>query len=103
MGRPYGGALPWERRLHPARMSFQEVTDVDVKTEPDLIDQMVEMYVDWREECLGLSDAYGRWLGMPVEDRVLAFASYQAALDREEQASAAYASQIERIRSEAGG
>jgi hypothetical protein len=67
----------------------------------ELIDELIEMYVDWREECIRLRYAYGRWLSVPAEERDLAFAGYRAALDREEQVSVAYAKHIERIRSRA--
>ena len=43
-------------------------------------------YVEWREECLFLVDAYQRWLNEADRDRRLAFAAYRAALDREQQA-----------------
>jgi hypothetical protein len=74
-----------------------------IRPEPveELIDELIEMYVDWREECIRLRYAYGRWLSAPAEERDLAFGSYQSALDREEQVSVAYAKHIERIRSRA--
>jgi hypothetical protein len=70
-----------------------------VKTaiQPEVIDDLMEIYVDWREESLGLRNAYERWLIVPVEERGRAFAAYQAALDREEQASAVYADRIDRV------
>jgi hypothetical protein len=57
----------------------------------------MEIYVDWREECVWLRDAYERWLSVPIEERDLAFAAYRAALDREEQASAVYAKHLNEI------
>jgi hypothetical protein len=72
---------------------------LDAKIRPELIDEMIEVYVDWREECIGLTNAYGRWLSGPAEERDLAFAGYRAALDREEQASVVYGNHVERIRS----
>jgi hypothetical protein len=70
---------------------------VKTRIRPELIDELMEMYVDWREECLGLRTAYERWLSVPVGERDLAFAAYRAALDREERASAVYADHIDRI------
>jgi hypothetical protein len=64
---------------------------------PDVIDVLMEMYLEWREECVGLRTAYERWLSVPVEERDLAFAVYRAALDREEQASAVYADRFDRV------
>jgi hypothetical protein len=65
--------------------------------QPDLIDDLMEIYVEWREECVRLGEAYERWLGAPVTERSLAFAAYRAALDGEEQASAVYADRVDRI------
>jgi hypothetical protein len=67
---------------------------------PEVIDDLMEIYVDWREECLGLTTAYERWSSVPFRERDLAFAAYQAALDREEQASAVYADRLVRIKRE---
>jgi hypothetical protein len=64
---------------------------------PDVIDGLMEMYVDWREECAWLGAAYECWLSAPIEERDLAFAAYRAALDREEQASAVYAKHLGEI------
>jgi hypothetical protein len=62
-----------------------------------LVDEAADAYVDWREECLAVSDAYGRWTGAPTVDARLAFAAYKAALEIEEQACAFYASVIRRV------
>lgn len=64
---------------------------------PELIDDPVEMYVEWREECLALREAWERWSTGPAAEREPAFAAYRAALDREEQASAVYADRLNRI------
>ena len=62
-----------------------------------LVDEAADAYVDWREECLAVWDAYGRWTGAPAVDARLAFAAYKAALEIEEQACAFYASVIRRV------
>jgi hypothetical protein len=79
--------------------SFEGVSDADAQIRPELIDELIEVYVDWREECIGLRAAYERWSNGAAEQRDLAFAGYRAALDREEQASVAYANQIELVSS----
>jgi hypothetical protein len=61
-----------------------------------MTDDLMEVYVEWREECVTLREAYERWDG-PVSERKLAFASYLAALEREEQASAVYADRLYEI------
>lgn len=67
---------------------------------PELIDDLMEVYVEWREECLALNYAYERWADGPVADREMAFAAYLAALEREEQASAVYADRLYEIERE---
>ena len=62
-----------------------------------LIDEAIETYVDWREECAGVWDAYERWARAPRIDAAGAFSAYRAALDREECASHAYAALVARI------
>ena len=65
-----------------------------------LIDDLIEVYVDWLEECAALAQAYDGWASVAVADRDLAFAAYQAALDREQQASAVYSDRIDRVQRE---
>ena len=55
-----------------------------------LVDEAIEAYVGWREECAEVWDAYERWADAPRIDAAGAFAAYRAALDREESASHAY-------------
>ena len=57
----------------------------------------LEAYVDWREECAGVWDAYERWARAPKIDAAGAFSAYRAALDREECASHVYADLLARI------
>ena len=57
----------------------------------ELVDELMDAYVDWREECIALEQAYARWSSVALDDRNVAFAAYTAALDREEQASSVYA------------
>ena len=54
---------------------------------PLLDDEFLESYVSWREEAGAVQRAYDRWQAAEETDEVLAFAAYQAALDREEQAA----------------
>ena len=62
---------------------------------PQLIDELMEMYVEWREACMALRTAYERWSNVRLAEREFAFAAYRAALDREEQASARYGARFE--------
>ena len=61
-----------------------------------LASEAMVAYVDWRQECLAVSDAYGGWAAAEAPATALAFRAYLAALDREERASQVYAGLIER-------
>lgn len=62
-----------------------------------LVDEVMGAYVDWREECIAVWEAYGAWAGAGATDAALAFVAYTAALDREERASVVYADLIRRV------
>jgi hypothetical protein len=62
-----------------------------------ILDQATDAYVEWREECAGVRDAYQRWLNAVRPDAALAFGAYMAALDREERASQVYAGLVGRL------
>jgi hypothetical protein len=49
-----------------------------------LVDEAVDAYVDWREECATVWEAYERWVRADAADAQSALAAYWAALDREE-------------------
>jgi hypothetical protein len=67
------------------------------QVDKQLVDEAMDAYVDWREECAGVWDAYERWAHAPKIDAAGAFSAYRAALDREECASHAYADLLARI------
>ena len=54
----------------------------------------MELYRDWREECLEVHAAYKHFTAVSLPERSLVFAAYEAALDQEEAACKAYATQI---------
>ena len=60
-------------------------------------DAVIDLYVDWREQCSAVSLAYERWRGASKKDRASAFAAYNTALDREERASDVYAALIRQL------
>jgi hypothetical protein len=62
------------------------------------IDEMLERYISWREECASVRMAYQQWANSDRHERALAYAEYLAALDREERATRIYAGHIERVR-----
>jgi hypothetical protein len=65
-----------------------------------LVDCMMDAYVDWREECAALEDAYDRWANADASDAELACAAYGAGLDREERASTRYAELVRGVNEE---
>jgi hypothetical protein len=64
------------------------------------VDELVQCYVSWREECLAVRLAYQRWVDSTGAERRLAYAAYVAVLDREEHAARTYAEHVERLSSE---
>jgi hypothetical protein len=56
-----------------------------------IVDDAVCAYVEWREECTAVWDAYRRWTSAPLADAALAFGAYASALDREQGAAKVYA------------
>jgi hypothetical protein len=70
---------------------------LDAQARPDAIDRLIELYCDWREECAGVHAAYERFSSEAADTRVLAFAAYTAALDREASAARSYEDQVNRV------
>jgi hypothetical protein len=62
-----------------------------------MIDELLECYVAWREECHAVSLAYQRWVDGARSEAWRAYVGYVAALDREEHAARTYADRIERF------
>lgn len=56
-----------------------------------IVDEMVDAYVDWREECMAVDDAYDDWQRGARVDAPFTFAAYRAALDYEQRAAERYA------------
>jgi hypothetical protein len=74
------------------------MTSIPLETSKQLlVDDAIRAYVDWREECRAVWDAYRGWGAAKATDGALAFAVYTAALDREQQASDVYADMIRRV------
>ena len=58
---------------------------------PSLLDALFERYLDWRETCFEVAQAYGRWQQAPRGHRASAFTAYEGWLDLEQSASDEYA------------
>jgi hypothetical protein len=78
-------------RLRPDR-------DERLRRKNALIDEAMDRYVEWREECAAVYDAYAYWTNAPMEETDLPFAAYSAALDREQSAATVYGRALERLK-----
>jgi hypothetical protein len=56
-----------------------------------LVDDMLDLYVDWREDAAAVADAYTRWSAAPARERAWRFSAYMAALEQEESTARSYA------------
>lgn len=56
-----------------------------------------EEYANWRREADAVAESYRSWTRAPRAVRWLAYATYQGALDREEQAACAYWRLVEQV------
>jgi hypothetical protein len=66
-----------------------------------LVEETVDAYFEWREECAEVGDAYRRWSNAPLSHATDAFDEYLAALNNEEHAANLYSQLIRRIRQRA--
>jgi hypothetical protein len=78
----------------------REAERVETQIRAQLIDELMDRYIDWREQCIAVENAYEGWSTGPADDRPLAFEAYRAALDLEEHASFVYADRIARFERE---
>lgn len=62
-----------------------------------LLDEAIDRYVAWREECYVVQDTYERWTHASGADAAWAFAEYHAALEREGEIAAAYRDLMARV------
>jgi hypothetical protein len=67
------------------------------RTETRLVDTMISAYVDWREACRLVHDAYRSWASSTGSRARDAFWRYNAALDAEERAAEVYSSLVRRV------
>jgi hypothetical protein len=68
-----------------------------------LVDELLDLYVSWREESSAVAASYENWSAAERRDNRLAFSAYLAAVDREEHAAATYRCAVERIAKVHGG
>jgi hypothetical protein len=75
----------------------QQVKKSNSQIRAELIDEIMDRYVDSREQCLALERTYDNWSNGPTAERKLAFEAYKAALDLEEHAALVYADRVNRF------
>lgn len=78
-------------------MRLRGARDEQLRRKNALIDEVMERYVEWREECETVYDAYANWTNAPMDETDLPFAAYSAALDREQSAATVYGRALERL------
>ncbi|HEX4282646.1 MAG TPA: hypothetical protein VHZ27_17890 [Solirubrobacteraceae bacterium] len=71
------------------------------RSEARLVDTMIGAYLDWRESCRLVHDAYRSWTNATGPRARAAYWRYTAALDAEEWAAELYASLVRRVGSPA--
>jgi hypothetical protein len=57
----------------------------------DLVDQMLNRYVAWRERAAAAGEAYAQWCAARSTEEASRFVAYMAALGLEESAAGSYA------------
>jgi len=67
------------------------------RTETRLVGTTITAYLDWREACRLVHDAYRAWASATGPPARVAFWRYTAALDAEEWAAEVYASLVRRV------
>jgi hypothetical protein len=63
----------------------------------ELVNAVMDGYVAWREQTVALDAAYANWTRAAASEREPAFETYRTALDREEEAAAAYQRIVEHL------
>ena len=66
-------------------------------THKRLVNKMIAAYVDWREACRLVNEAYSSWASTGRPGAKVAFGTYSMALDREERAAEVYAGLARRV------
>ena len=88
-----------ERETHSESREnpMSTIVDTDTAFGRWVVDELLERYVSWREECDRVAHSYEGWSAADRGEGALAYAAYLAALDREEHAARSYAHHLERV------
>ena len=94
-------AHPMVTKHAPMRTSPRQTTRIRADTAPwpipELVDRVLDRYVEWRQTTGDVADTYGRWCVAQRCDVAPRFAAYIAALDQEETAAGTYAESIREL------
>lgn len=77
---------------------MRTIVDTDTAHGRWAVDELLERYVSWREECNTVENSYDGWVAADRDEGPLAYAAYLAALDREEHAARRYAHHLEHVK-----
>jgi hypothetical protein len=88
-------------RVHPPeaepdRMTAPVPTRLS-KLEEWTVDDAIRAYVEWREVCATVWNAYQRWSRASADEASVAYGVYVAALDREDVAATRYGESMRRV------
>lgn len=64
---------------------------------PNLVDEMLAYYIDWRWDAETVWDAYAAWVDAPACEKPSRFSAYTAALEQEQSAATSYAAVVENL------
>jgi hypothetical protein len=88
-------ALADDQSMRPSRhQPGPGRTDTSARREAIQLDDLLAVYVDWRESARAVADAYERWSLASGPDRGVRFAAYTATLDQEQKTAAVYAKAV---------
>ena len=77
-------------------MTGKPIGTTDKLSLNQLVDELIDAYVDWRVACDQVDEAYRSWALEASSAGDVAFGLYMAALDAEEDAAARYAAHVRR-------
>jgi hypothetical protein len=77
---------------------MSKATRAKPRIPPALVDDFMDAYLSWRQECEALRVAYRRWSTASTTDRAAEFARFSEKLEREERACEVLAGRTSRVR-----
>jgi hypothetical protein len=63
----------------------------------DLVDELLNLYVTWREDATAVADTYRVWSAAPASEEAWRFSSYLSALELEERSASQYAQAVANV------